>query len=72
MQPVALQFGQVVDAADNLTADEKVELIEILRRRLADEGRKRVAADVQESRLEFAAGTCKPVSVDDLMREIVS
>lgn len=72
MQTDTLQFGQVVEAADNLTTDEKVELIEILRRRLADEGRTRIAADVQESRREFAAGTCKPASVDDLMREITS
>ncbi len=67
----ALQFGQVLEAADHLSKDEKEELIAVLRRRLADERRKRVA-EVQESRQEWAAGACRPVSVDELMGEITS
>ncbi len=54
----ALQFGDVLDAADELSTDEKEELIDILRRRLAELGRQRVAADVHEARQEFAAGAC--------------
>jgi hypothetical protein len=73
IMPQTLQFGQVVDAAENLTADEKEELIDILRRRLAEEGRKRIALDIEEARREFAAGgRSEPTSVDDLMREITS
>jgi hypothetical protein len=66
------QFGEVLDAADHLSSDEKEELIAILRRRLAEEGRKRVVADVQESKREFNTGTCRPASADELMREIAS
>jgi hypothetical protein len=67
-----LQFGEVLDAADHLSTDEKEELIAILRRRLAEHGRKRVVAEVQEARQDLAAGACRPASGDELMREITS
>jgi hypothetical protein len=67
-----LPFGEILEAADHLSMDEKEELIEILRRRLAEQGRKRVAAEVQEARQEFTTGGCRPASVDELMREITS
>jgi hypothetical protein len=67
-----LQFGEVLDAADHLSTDEKEELIAILHRRLAEQGRKRVLAEVQEARQEFTAGACRPATVDELMREITS
>ena len=65
-------FAEVLDAADHLSAEEKEELIAILRRRLAEEGRQRLIADVKEARQEFAAGTCKPTTTDALMDEITS
>ena len=65
-------FADVVDAADRLTSEEKEELIAILRRRLAEEGRRRVLADIEESRREFAAGLVKPVTAEELIREIDS
>jgi hypothetical protein len=68
----ALPFADVLDAADQLTPDEQETLVEILRRRLAAEGRKRVVADVQEARREFAGGRCVTTNVDDLLREIES
>jgi hypothetical protein len=65
-------FAEVLEAADRLSTDERQELIEILHRRLAEEGRRRVIADVQRSRQEFEAGQCNATSVDDLMHEIQS
>ncbi len=67
-----MQFGEVLDAADHLSTDEKEELIAVLRRRLAEDGRKRVVAEAQEAQQEWAAGTCRAVTVDELMREITS
>ena len=65
-------FADVVDAADRLTTEEKEELVAILRRRLAEEGRRRLLADVEEAKREFAAGLVKPVTADELIREIES
>jgi hypothetical protein len=65
-------FGDVLEAADRLTPDEQEELVAILRRRLAERGRKRVAAEVEESRREFSQGGCRATTATDLMNEITS
>ena len=67
----AIPFGEVLEAADQLSPDEQKELAAILNRRLAQAARQRVAADIQEARQEFAAGRCVPATPDELMREIL-
>lgn len=67
----ALQFGEVLEAAEQLSRDEQEELIDILHRRLAQASRQRIVADVEESRKEFADGRCSSVTPGDLMREIL-
>jgi hypothetical protein len=67
-----LPFADVLDALDHLSVEEQEMLVSITRRRLAEQGRKRVAADVAEARREFAAGGCQPIAVDELWREISS
>jgi hypothetical protein len=66
-----MPFGEVLEAADHLSHDEQQELIAILNRRLAVAARKRLAAEVQEARQEFAQGRCLPATPDQLMREIM-
>lgn len=66
-----LSFGEVLEAADHLSPAEQEELIAILHRRLAQAGRQRLIADVQEARQEFAEGRCLPATPDELMREIL-
>lgn len=68
----AMQFGEVLEAMDRLSPDDQEALIAILRRRLAEEGRKRVAAEISEARREFASGGCRPATADELVREIKS
>ena len=67
-----LPFGEVLEAADLLTPDEQETLIVILRRRLAQSGRQRLLADIEESEKEFAEGRCKIVTPEELMREILA
>jgi uncharacterized membrane-anchored protein YhcB (DUF1043 family) len=67
----ALSFGEVLEAADHLSPDEQEELIAILQRRVAQEARRRLAAEVQEARRDFAEGRCSPTTADELMREIL-
>ena len=66
-----LPFGEVLEAADRLSAEEQEELIAILRRRLVQATRQRLAAEIQEARQEFAEGRCLPTTPDELMREIM-
>ena len=67
-----MPFGEVLEAADQLSPDDQLELIDILHRRLVQAGRQRLAADVETSRQEFAAGTCRSTTPEELMREILS
>ncbi len=65
-------FGEVLDAADQLSLDERAALIDILRRRIADERRQQLLADVQEARAELAAGGGRAVTTDELIGEILT
>ena len=65
-------FAQVLEAVDQLSPEEQEALVEIVRRRMAERGRKRLAAEVRRARKEFAQGRCKPGTVDEIMREILS
>jgi len=65
-------FGEVLEAVGKLSLDEQETLLAIVRHRLAEQARKRVAQDIQEAREEFAQGRCEPTTVGDLMKEIRS
>jgi len=62
-------FADALDAAEQLDADAQAELVAVLSRRLAERGRERVAAVVAQSRREFAAGQCQPMTAAELVRE---
>ena len=65
-----MPFGEVLEAADQLLAEEQQALIAILHRRLAETGWRLLAAEVQEARRELAKGRCKPATPEEPMREI--
>lgn len=69
-QPVC--FAEVLDAIGALSAEDQLTLVDIVSHRLAEEGRKQVVADVQQSRQENAEGKCQPITVDELRNEILS
>ncbi len=65
-------FGEVLEAIGQLTTEEQEALSEIVRKRLAERGRKRVVAEAHEARREFEAGNFRSGTVDELMDEILS
>jgi hypothetical protein len=65
-------FDELLDAIEHLPADEQMELLEVVRRRLAERGRRRVIDEVTQAEAEFDRGLAKSTSVDDLMRGIES
>ena len=67
-----MPFGEILEAIDNLSPDEQETLLNIVQRRIAALGRKRLVSEIQEARREFAEGQCKPTTVTDLMKEILS
>jgi hypothetical protein len=67
-----LPFGEVLEAADQLTLDEKEALINVLNRRVIEERRIELARDIKEADQEFAGGKSEVVTPDDLVSEILS
>ena len=67
-----IAFAEVLDAAEQLDTEAQAELVAILSRRLAERGRERVAAVAAQSRHEFAAGQCQPMTAAELVREAQS
>ena len=68
----AMPFGEVLEAVDQLSLDEQETLINILHRRIAEQGRRQLVAEIEAARQEFAEGQCQPTTADDLMKEILS
>lgn len=68
----AVSFQDALDTVEQLSPDDQAELIEIVRRRLVERNRQRLADEVREARAEYAAGGARPVSADDLLGEILS
>ena len=64
-----VMFSDVVDAADRLSTEEQEELLELLRRRLADSCWAQLVREVQESCAEFAAGQAGSASADEIIDE---
>jgi len=67
-----LPFGDVLEEIDKLSLEEQETLIDIVRRRMAERGRKILAAEIREARQEFAEDRCQPATADELMKEILS
>ena len=65
-------FAELLEAVDQLSADEQEILVAIVQRRMAARSRQRLAAEVEAARREFAQGLCRTSSVDELMNEILS
>jgi hypothetical protein len=67
-----IPFGEVLEAADKLSLEEQETLIELLHRRLIERRRDELARDIQQAREEFEASRCRPVTPQELMKEILS
>lgn len=70
--PSAARFDEVLEAVDRLSPDEQADLVDVIRQRLAEQGRQRIIEDVTQGRADFEQGRVTTGSVDDLMREITS
>lgn len=72
MQQSSSAFDQALDAVEVLSPEEQEDLLLIVRRRLAEAGRQRLLANIEEARREYAEGKARVMSVDEIMREITS
>jgi hypothetical protein len=70
--PKTATFGEVLDAIDLLPAEQQADLVDVVRRRLAERGRQQVIADAHDARAEHRAKKTRATSVDEIMRGIES
>ncbi|HEX3599477.1 MAG TPA: hypothetical protein VHU84_05005 [Lacipirellulaceae bacterium] len=63
-------FAEIVDAADQLSADEQQTLVEILNRRLAERNRRQIVRDVADVGREFASGGGRVTSPNQIMDKV--
>ena len=69
---VQMTFSDILEAVEQLSFEEREDLIRILQNRLREKNRANLIKDVRESEQEFAQGECQPVTPEELMREILS
>jgi hypothetical protein len=67
-----MQFGELLEAADQLTLEEQADLVEVLRRRISERRRDELAEEVREARQDYAAGRCAPATPADILKNILS
>ena len=67
-----IPFDEVLEAIEGLTTEEQTNLVDIVRRRLAERGRARVAEEVREARRELAKGRSRPTTAEELIDKLFS
>ncbi len=67
-----IPFEEVLEAIYELSLEEQETLLDILHRRLAEQSRKIVAAEIQEARKEFAEGRCQLSTAEEIMKDVLS
>jgi hypothetical protein len=63
-------FDEVLDMIDSLPVEQKESLIEIVRNRLIEDSRDRLAKNIKKARKEYGRGEIGRGTVDDLMDEL--
>ena len=64
-------FQEVIETVEALPRDDQTLLIEIIRRRLIEQRRDQLAADIVEARNAYQCGEVRRGTVADLMVELV-
>ena len=63
-------FDEALEIIESFPEEQKESIIEIVKRRLTEERRERLAQTVKEAREEYARGEVRRGTVNDLMLEI--
>jgi hypothetical protein len=65
-------LGEILEAADKLPLADQVELVQVLRHRVAERRRDVLAEDIQQARREFEAGQCHPTAPEKILDGLLS
>jgi hypothetical protein len=64
-------FQEVLDIVESLPEYQQEDLVDIIRRRLIEQRRDRLANSIREAREEYARGEVKKGTIDDLMKDLL-
>ena len=67
-----VRFADLVEMVDRLPLDDRESLVEIVRKRIADDQRRRITASIRSARQEHTRGRCQPAAPEELLREILA
>jgi hypothetical protein len=63
-------FNDALEVVESLPEDQRESLLEIIRNRLIEERRDKLALSIKKAKREYQKGEIRRGSVDDLMREL--
>ena len=63
-------FQKALEIIESLPEEQRESLMDIVKRRLIDERRDRLAQSIKEAREEYKRGKIRKGTVDDLMNEL--
>ena len=63
-------FDEALDIIESFPEDQREAIVEIVRHRLTEERREKLAQTIKEAREEYARGEVRRGTVDDLIRDI--
>ena len=63
-------FQKALEIVESLPEEQRESLMDIVRRRLIEERRDRLAQSIKEAREEYKHGKIRKGTVDDLMNEL--
>ena len=63
-------FDEALDIIESFPEEQRESMVEIIKHRLTEERRERLAQTVKEAREEYARGEVRRGTVDELIREI--
>lgn len=67
-----INFNDALEIIESLPEEQRESLIEIVRNRLIEERRDKLAKNISEAKEEYERGDFRKGTVDDLLREITS
>jgi len=66
------QFQRALDMVETMPSDQQLDLVELIRKRLAERRREEIAASIREARADYRAGKVRRGTVADLMKDLRS
>jgi len=65
-----ITFNEALELIESLPEEQKESLIDIVKNRLIEERREKLAQSIKKAKKEYVRGKVRKGTVDDLMREL--